>query len=478
MPVSNRFSGFAPRCLLSVISGGIHALAFPPLGWGWLVFPGIAGLLLAVGKQQGPRSMLLGLLHGITAYSVGLFWLFGLFGPMAICLWMILAGFTVLFAWLQGYAGAKGWVWWKMAGFTAINWGAWEFIRSELFPLKFPWMTAGLAMGPNLLLPWIGVYGVGMIVVFAVALWASGRWKPALIASGILIVAIALCRPHSQPKADDPLAVKVAGLQWESVSFDKYVEETRKLPEDVRHVVWPEYAVPFDIRKNPRDWQTVQTLCRERNITLTMGTHLRPDDDSWRNIALTLDPEGVRGEHNKNHTVHLFDDGIPGTSAAAIPTRHGKTGTPICFDGDYEDVIRRMTKDGAEMILIPTMDAVSWGATQHDQHAALSRIRACENGRWILVCATSGVSQVIDPNGQLHERLPALAEGVMIGTLRRESALTFYTRFGWLTPWLVLGLAGAAWFLLMKGAIRDRLRERREKEEWKQSLRERIGQAD
>lgn len=393
--------------------------------------------------------MAIGFLHGTTAYAVSLFWLFGLFGPMAFSLWMILSAFTVLFAWLQGYAGARGWLGWKLAAFTALNWGAWEFIRAEVFPLKFPWMTAGLAMGPNVLLPWIGVYGVSVVVMLAVALLAAKRWKSAIIPIAVLVAAIVLCSRHPQPAGNDPQAVKAAGLQWEGVSFDKFVQETRELPDDVRHVVWPEYAVPFDIRKNPRDWETVQALCRERNITITMGTQSRPDENSWRNIALTVDPDGVRGEHNKNHIVHFFDDGIAGTTATSIPTGHGKIGTPICFDGDYEDVIRRMTKDGAEMFFIPTMDAASWGATQHDQHAALSRIRACENGRWILVCATSGVSQVIDPNGQLHARLPALAEGVITGTLRRETELTFYTRFGWLIPWVVLVAAAVVWVTLL-----------------------------
>ena len=475
MSKANHLSGFPARCLLSVVSGGLYALAFPPLGWGWLVIPGLAGLLLALRDQQAGRARFLGFLHGITAYSVSLFWLFGMFGNMAIALWMILSAFTVLFAWFQGIAGKRGWVWWKLAGFTAINWSAWEFIRAEVFPLKFPWMTAGLAMGPNVLLPWIGVYGVSVVVMFAVALLAMGRWKPAILPSTVLIAATLLCSPLPEPAAGDSQSVKAAGLQWESVSFDTFVAETRKLPDDVRHVVWPEYAVPFDVRKDPEDWERLHALCRERNITLTLGTQSRPDKYSWRNIALTVDPEGVIGEHNKNHIVHFFDDGIAGKTAKSIPTRHGKIGTPICFDGDYEDVIRRMTKDGAEMFFIPTMDAASWGAAQHDQHAALSRIRACENGRWILVCATSGVSQVIDANGQLHARLPALAEGVITGTLRRESSLTFYTRFGWVMPWLVLCLAVIAWGVLITGAIRDRLWERREKKERKQSLRKQIG---
>ena len=101
------------------------------------------------------------------------------------------------------------------------------------------------------------------------------------------------------------------------------------------------------------------------------------------------------------------------------------------------------------MFVVPTMDAESWTARQHDQHAELFRIRACENGRWIFVCATSGVSQVIDPHGHVHRRLAALKQGVISGTMKRESKLTFYTRFGWLTPWAVLAVAAVCWVGLL-----------------------------
>ena len=177
--------------------------------------------------------------------------------------------------------------------------------------------------------------------------------------------------------------------------------------------------MPFDIRANPRDWNLVQSLCRERNITLTLGTQSRPGGgDVWRNIALTLDPTGVLGEHTKVHTVHFFDDGTPGTTALGGSNSHGNAGTPICFDGDYEGVFRGMTSAGAEFFVAPTMDAESWTARQHDQHAELTRIRACENGRWIFVVATSGVSQLIDSNGHLHARLGALQQGIISGTLQ------------------------------------------------------------
>jgi hypothetical protein len=54
------------RCGMAVLSGAVYAMAYPPLGWGWLVFPGLCGLLLALGGQHGTRARPLGFLHGMT----------------------------------------------------------------------------------------------------------------------------------------------------------------------------------------------------------------------------------------------------------------------------------------------------------------------------------------------------------------------------------------------------------------------------
>jgi apolipoprotein N-acyltransferase len=435
---------------MAVLSGAVYAMAYPPLGWGWLVFPGLVGLLLALRGQHGTRARTLGFLHGMTAFGLGVSWLFHIFGPMVVVLWCVLAAFTALFAEMQSRASTRGVAGWQLAVFTALNWCGWEFIRAELFPLKFPWMTAGLAMGPNTLLPWVGVYGVSVLVILSVVLLTMRLWKSAIIPLVVLGSGLGLL-PHSPvPQADDSLAISVAGLQLEGVSLDAYLTGTRQLPPAIRHVVWPEYALPFDLRANKRDLEIVRTLCQDRGITLTLGTQVRPGGgDAWRNIALTLDPTGVLGEHTKVHTVHFFDDGTPGTTALPVQTTHGKVGTPICFDCDYEGVVRRMTTAGAEMFVVPTMDAESWSARQHDQHAELFRIRACENGRWMFVVATSGVSQLIDPHGQVHVRLVALAQGTISGIMKRETKLTFYTRFGWLTPWVVLGIAAICWLFLL-----------------------------
>jgi apolipoprotein N-acyltransferase len=186
---------------MAVLSGAVYAMAYPPLGWGWLVFPGLVGLLLALRGQHRTRARTLGFLHGMTAYGLGVSWLFHIFGPMVVVLWCVLAAFTALFAEMQSRASTRGVAGWQLAVFTALNWCGWEFIRAELFPLKFPWMTAGLAMGPNTLLPWVGVYGVSVLVILSVVLLTMRLWKSAIIPLVVLGGGLGLLHHSPVPQA-------------------------------------------------------------------------------------------------------------------------------------------------------------------------------------------------------------------------------------------------------------------------------------
>ena len=60
-------SSYPARCGLAVLSGAVYAMAYPPLGWGWLVIPGLVGLMLALRGQSGTRARAIGFLHGMTA---------------------------------------------------------------------------------------------------------------------------------------------------------------------------------------------------------------------------------------------------------------------------------------------------------------------------------------------------------------------------------------------------------------------------
>lgn len=432
------------------LSAILASLAFPPVGWWPLALVAWVPLWFALRQVTPRQGFYLGCGHGLVLYATSLLWLWNIFGPVAMALWMILAGFSALAAAL--YAGAaRRWPdAWSLPLLSATIWTGIEFYRGEWFTLSFSWITPGLAIGPTSLTPWVGVTGMTFLIMWSAAGLASSHRRQRPVAFGViaLLLTLVVWRPPPVPSPDGERKVEVMAVQGESLDFYSYLELTKQSGFRSGTVVWPEYAALYFAGPSHRPWGEAEDLCRERDLTLVLGTvrHENPGRPGKKfNEALTIDSTGIIGAHVKNRPVHLMDDGEKGTTAMPVRSRAGLVGTPICFDCDAIAVIRRMTESGAEWIAAPTMDALHWGTTEHRQHAELFRHRAAENGRWIVVAATSGITQIIDPHGHRRAELAWPGEGVLRGTVERRNELTPFTRFGYLLGpilfWATLALA-------------------------------------
>lgn len=433
--------GHRTRWLLVVGCAILHILSFPPVGWRWLIIPSLVGLLHALQNTTGTEARRYGFFYGLIAYGVSFFWFWNIFGAFSLALFGLLAVFMAIFCWMYVSLHRNFESPWLIGLMTAGAWTTVEFFRSEHFWLCFSWATPGLAIGPNPLLPWIGVYGVSFVIVLA-CVWLMKKRTTltgALILGGVAFGAWQWQHGLALIPTKNP--IRVAAVQHENVSFNTYLESSESLPKNIQLVVWPELALPYDLYANKHDWDLLHKYADDRHAVMVIGTKTDAEKPSeWRNTALTFDEVGRLGEHHKNHVVHYMNDGVPGTEARSVNTHVGMLGTPICFDNDFEDVPRRMTKAGAQFFASPVMDVENWTATQHEQHAELFRIRAVENARWYVVAATSGVSQIVDSMGRVRARLDPLVSGVLTGEVGRQTELTFYTRFGWLFPWIISGL--------------------------------------
>ncbi|WP_449067352.1 apolipoprotein N-acyltransferase [Prosthecobacter sp.] len=436
--------------LLLTVSAAAYPLAFPPLGWVPLA-PLSVMVLMALLRGRTPRgAFCLGMAWGMLAFGTGLSWMWLLFGPLSPALWAVLAFFPALFGGLVAQAERRGLSGGWQALFMALAWTGTEFVRCELMPLRFPWLHLGLGLEPWPLVSWIGVYGLGFVAAWVVAALATRRLQlAALLMGGALLAWLMEVRWVKEPE------LAVTTIQAETAPLKTYLELSRKAPVGTRLIVWPEYAVSKDVRLSAAGELTaIQDLATSAGALIVFGTQTRKGGAKWQNTALTVTDGRIVGEHGKNHTVHLFDDGERGPAAAAFditlgdgrtrPPFHGKMATPICFDCDFHDVVRRMVLDGAQFLAVPSMDAASWSARQHIQHAQLFRVRAAENRRCMVVAASSGVSQIIDQSGRATASLDAMRQGILNGHISPSTNLTLFTRWGWLTPWMALG-ALAAW---------------------------------
>ena len=167
------------QVLLVCLSGILVALSFPPTGW-WPCALFAWGPLLVVASRATPRrAFYLGLLQGMVAYMVPCRWLFRIFGVRTIPLIAIIALSVAFFCLLVNLTVPliRRPVW--KAVFIAVLWTGIEFVRCELFILRFAWITPGLAMGPTWVTPVVGVYGASLLVIAGSALLLRPRTRAA-----------------------------------------------------------------------------------------------------------------------------------------------------------------------------------------------------------------------------------------------------------------------------------------------------------
>jgi apolipoprotein N-acyltransferase len=64
------------------------------------------------------------------------------------------------------------------------------------------------------------------------------------------------------------------------------------------------------------------------------------------------------------------------------------------------------------------------------QQFEISRLRAQETGRWVVVAAINGISGVVRPDGEVVASVPAREDGVLVETVGLSTTLTPAVRLG------------------------------------------------
>lgn len=140
-------------------------------------------------------------------------------------------------------------------------------------------------------------------------------------------------------------------------------------------------------------------LAKKHNLYLVAGLYERAGHLIY-NVAALIGPDGkVIGKYRKTCLPRGEVEGgvAPGSEYPVFPTRFGKVGLMVCYDGFFPEVARELTNNGAEVIAWPV-----WGC-----NPLLARARACENHVYVVSSTYSDValnwmpSAVFDHTGEI-----------------------------------------------------------------------------
>jgi apolipoprotein N-acyltransferase len=441
--------GFTIKEFLAVLTGCcLFILSMPPYGFSIFAIFSLIPLLIILENKSFTISLRLGFIAGFISNIIALFWLYLLFKTFSIVFFCILAVFWGIFAVI--FTALRKLYNYKFALITApFTWVAVEFFRSEQWKLKFGWLSLGYSQYNNeyllMIAKYIGVYGVSAVLVYicvAIILFFKYRdFKIRLIAavSTLLLLFFIAYAALSKDNLISMERMHFYGIQVEN-DFNKCMELSLKSsikPNSL--VVFPEYSLLDSPLQNPSLKKEILSFINKINSYLIFGCIEFTEDENkpFNNIALIYSPKGnLIGKFQKHHPIQFFMDGKPGTGYPVFKISEGILGVGLCYDFDYVDVARNLTKNGAMILIVPTFDALNWSKTQHIQHACMSPFRAVETGRFLLRPASSGISMVVSPTGQILKQLDFNEIGVIEHEVPLLNGKTFYVRYGYLFPYL------------------------------------------
>lgn len=472
-----------------IVAALLYRYALPPEALNALGWLALLPLFAAV-ERWAPCGRVagrwLGLPFGLVFGFATFHWLTAL-SPAADMtqpwlLWPGLVFFVLylsLYPWLffRVYAGLRRRSPWALLLAPPL-WTSLEWLRGSGV-LAFSWvhLSQTQAVG-GLLAPagWVGGLGLGFLMVGAqagaaallVGRGAARRVGAGLLGGAALVLALA-CIP-SQRAGD--ATVTVAALQGNVALADKWdprfrMENLRIYHElgeqaverGARLLVWPETAFPVSLFYDRHAERALRRTALELGADLITGYQgLSPRGEggyAYRNAAVLVAANGaLEGAYSKvkllpfGEEIPLADLLAPGldidlgqsnfTPGPGVRVLEGgalRCGIFICYEMGFAASARRAAADGAELLVNISNDG--WFATPLalELHAALSPMRAAENGLPVLRCGNNGVTEILDARGHLLGRLATDTRDLLVATLPRPARASFYARHGgWATP--------------------------------------------
>ncbi len=401
----------------------------------------------------------------------------------------------------------------------ATAWSATEWLRSTVPFGGFPWGRLAFGQSESVLLP-IASVGGAPLLSFAVALIGTALAAAAAAALGHggrravvagLIVAVAIpsvglaLRPTLAGPEDGDRTVVVAAVQGSvprlGLDFnaqrrqvlDNHVRETLRLADEVDAgrsprpdvVVWPENASDVDPTRDRTAADEISAASVRIGAPILVGAVLANADGTSTNSVLVWDGAAGPGERHDKKIVQPFGEYLPyrsffrlfssyADSAGNFVPGHGDgvvhtpdadesdavaiaVGVATCYEVAFDRAPAEAVRAGARILAVPTNNATFGDTEMTYQQLAMSRVRAVEHSRTVVVAATSGVSAIVAPDGTVTSRTALFDADHLVATVGLRTDTTPATRWGSTVEYVLVGLG----VLSAIGAVTSTVRRRR-----------------
>ncbi len=378
-------------------------LAFAGLGLNFFIFGYLYCLLCLAETESAGLLLVAGFATAELIFAPQLSFFWGIFGKLAIVLWFIASAWLVAFLMLARAC----WRRWGRVGLACAApflWTGLEFFRGELYYLRFTWLSAGYAFSDSAQLPLLaglGVYGIGFFLVAVAAVLLVLPLKPRLAAGVAMFALLMIPWPHPSVAAEGKI-LRMAGVQLEGAPTRIILQSLNALTTShpgADLLVLSEYTFFGPVPDEIKDW------CREHKKFLIIGGTDPVSGHDYFDTAFVVGPAGdIVFKQAKSVPVQFFGDGLSAKEQRVWDSPWGKIGIGICYDASYRIVVDELIRQGAQLLIFPTMDVESWGGQEHRLNGLVGPVRAAEYQVPLFRLASSGISEAINPDGSVQAR--------------------------------------------------------------------------
>lgn len=259
--------------------------------------------------------------------------------------------------------------------------------------------------------------------------------------------------------------------------MDVYVNLSRRAAVSAPDlIVWPENATPGSLSGNHKLFSRIAELGAESGSHLIVGSSSlhkfdvrQLEKSTFTNSAFLIAPTPGPTRVRKYDKIRLFPFGeylpyreripwsligvpdIPdyrsGVSYRVFYLDHHPFSVTICWENLFSNMVRQFVRNGAQFIVNITNEAWFGETAAPYQFLSMNVFRAVENGVFLLRCANTGISGIIDPCGRILDRVKNgsgkdnFIRGYLTGQITPLRSSTFYTRYGDWFAWFCAAVA-------------------------------------
>lgn len=464
--------------LLALFAGSLVTLSLAPYN----IWPAsILSCCLYMGLLRSCSVQLAiwrGWLFGVGMFGTGISWVYvsihdhgNASAALALSLTALfcasLALLHALFAWFyvrflrQLMAG-------MLLGFPAL-WVLFEWLRSWLLT-GFPWLYIGYSTLDTWAEGWvpvIGVFGVSLLCAFSASclyLAYMRRHVQAYLVYATMIASLWLIGWQLQeakwvaPASATPLSVGIVQpnipqeLKWQREYYEPTLALYQSMTEPLLGhdiVLWPESAIPNYYQRAREFLLPLARQGFEQGTALVTGVPWRAEGETTYHNSIVALGNGS-GVYHKQRLVP-FGEYVPLESwlrglisffnlpmssfspgpADQLPLLvHDFRLSPfICYEIVYPELVRQYARQ-ADLMLTISNDSWFGSSIGPLQHLQMARMRALENGRYLIRATNNGVSAIIDERGKVLTRSPQFERMTLIGNAQVMLGETPFSRIG------------------------------------------------